>query len=72
MGFMVDKVALGHIFSEYFGFPCQFLFHSLFHTHHHLSSGAGTVGQTVADVSSGLNLTPSENTKRKKKKGLKR
>jgi hypothetical protein len=24
MGFVVDKVALGHIFSEYFGFPCQY------------------------------------------------
>jgi hypothetical protein len=26
--------------------------------HHRRSSGAGTVGQTVADVSSGLSLTP--------------
>jgi hypothetical protein len=23
MGFVVDKVALGQVFSEYFGFPCQ-------------------------------------------------
>jgi hypothetical protein len=23
VGFVVDKVALGQIFSEYFGFPCQ-------------------------------------------------
>jgi hypothetical protein len=30
MGFAVGKVALGQVFSEYFGFPCQ------------LSSGAGT------------------------------
>jgi hypothetical protein len=22
--FVVDKVALGQVFSEYFGFPCQF------------------------------------------------
>jgi hypothetical protein len=22
MGFVVDKAALGHVFSEYFGFPC--------------------------------------------------
>jgi hypothetical protein len=29
----VDKVALGRVFSEYFGFPCQFSFHLLFHTH---------------------------------------
>jgi hypothetical protein len=27
MGFVVDKVALGQVFSEYCGFPCQFEFH---------------------------------------------
>jgi hypothetical protein len=26
MGFMVDKVALGQIFSKFFGFPCQYDF----------------------------------------------
>jgi hypothetical protein len=26
VGFVVDKVALGEVFSEYFGFPCQFSF----------------------------------------------
>jgi hypothetical protein len=57
VGFVVDKVALGHFFSEYFGFPCQFSFHRLLHTHH-LSSGAGTVGQLVAAMPSGLSLTP--------------
>jgi hypothetical protein len=45
VGFGVDKVALGQVFSEYFGFPCQSLFHQFLHNHHHLSSGAGTVGQ---------------------------
>jgi hypothetical protein len=25
MGFVVDKTALGEVFSEYFGFPCQAL-----------------------------------------------
>jgi hypothetical protein len=25
--FLVDKVALGQVFSEYFGFPCQSSFH---------------------------------------------
>jgi hypothetical protein len=44
----VDKLALWHVFSEYFGFPCQLAFHRLLHNHHHLSSGAGTVDQTVA------------------------
>jgi hypothetical protein len=28
--------------------------------HHHLSSRAGTIGQTVADVPSGLSLTPPQ------------
>jgi hypothetical protein len=38
-------VALWQVFSEYFGFPCQFSFHRLLNIHHHLSSGAGTVRQ---------------------------
>jgi hypothetical protein len=63
---MVDKVTLGQIFSEYFGFQCQFSFHRLFNIHHHhLSSGAGTIGQLVTDVPSGLSLTESHETKKK-------
>jgi hypothetical protein len=27
VGFMVDEVALGHVFSEYVGFPCKFSFY---------------------------------------------
>jgi hypothetical protein len=27
--FVVDRVALGQVFSEYFGFPCQSSFHQL-------------------------------------------
>jgi hypothetical protein len=54
VGFVVDKVALKQVFSEYFGFPCQFSFHRMLQIHHHLSSGAGTIGQLVADVPSGL------------------
>jgi hypothetical protein len=27
VGFLVDKVVLGQVFSEYFGFPCQSSFH---------------------------------------------
>jgi hypothetical protein len=57
VGFVVNKVALEQVFSEYFRFLCQFSFHRLLHTHH-LSSGAGTIGQTVADIPSGLSLTP--------------
>jgi hypothetical protein len=45
VGFVVNKVALGQIFSKYFRFPCQSLFHQLLHNHPHLSSGAYTIGQ---------------------------
>jgi hypothetical protein len=47
-------------FSEYFGFPLHFSFHRLLHTFHHLLSEAGTVGQIVADVPSGLSVTPHQ------------
>jgi hypothetical protein len=49
---VADKVALGKVVSEYFGFPFEFSFHLLFRTHHHISSVAGTIGQIVADVTS--------------------
>jgi hypothetical protein len=68
--FVVDKVALGQVFSEHFGFPCQSSFHQLLHNHHHLSSGAGTIGKMVADVPSGLNLTPPQETKKKNLSGM--
>jgi hypothetical protein len=32
---MVDKAALGQVFSEYFGFPCQSSFHQFLHDHNH-------------------------------------
>jgi hypothetical protein len=66
VGFVVYKVALEQVFSEYFGFPCEFSFHQLLHIHH-LSSGAGIIGQTVTDVPSGLSLTPPPKTNKKKK-----
>jgi hypothetical protein len=68
VGFVVDKVKLGQVFSEYFGFPRKFSFHRLLHIHHHLSAGDGTIGQLVADVPSGLSLTPSQETKNNKVK----
>jgi hypothetical protein len=64
VGFVVDKVALGQVSSEYFDFPCQFSFHRLLHIHHHLSSRAGTIGQLVADVPSGLSLTAPQKNKK--------
>jgi hypothetical protein len=42
VGFVVDKVVLGQVSSEYFGFPCQSSFHQFLHSD--LSSGAGTIG----------------------------
>jgi hypothetical protein len=55
--FVVDNVALGQVFSEYFGFPYKSSFHQLFHNHPHLSSGAGTMGQKWSQYK-GLNSTP--------------
>jgi hypothetical protein len=52
-------VALGQVFSEYFGFPCQSLFHQLLQNHPHLSSGAGTIGQKWPQYK-GLSPTPLE------------
>jgi hypothetical protein len=34
VGFVVDKAALGQVYSEYFGFPCQ-SFHRVLHYHNH-------------------------------------
>jgi hypothetical protein len=44
-GICGDKVALGQVFSVYFGLPCQSSCHQLLHNHQYLSSGAGTIGQ---------------------------
>jgi hypothetical protein len=35
VGFVVDNVVLGQVFSEYFGFPCQSSFHQILHPHNH-------------------------------------
>jgi hypothetical protein len=35
VGFVVEKVALGQVFSECFGFPCQSSFHQFLHHHNH-------------------------------------
>jgi hypothetical protein len=61
VGFVVDIVALGQVFSGHLDLPCQFSFRRLLHTHHP-SSGAGTISQLVADVTGGL----SHPTPRKK------
>jgi hypothetical protein len=46
-----DKVALGQVFSEFFGFPCnRRSLQQLLHNHSHVSSGECTRGQCVAAV----------------------
>jgi hypothetical protein len=41
-----DKVALGQVFSEFFGFPCnRRSLHQLLHNHLHVSSGECAIGQ---------------------------
>jgi hypothetical protein len=47
MGSVVDRGALGQVFSEYFGFPCH-SFIPLIAAH--LSSRAGTSGQQMLSV----------------------
>jgi hypothetical protein len=59
VGFVVDKVALGQVFSEYFGFPFQSLFHQILHHHNH--SGQVTIGHSVADVPIGPSLDSTTN-----------
>jgi hypothetical protein len=54
---LIFPVALGQVFSEYYGFPCQSLFHQLLHNHPHLSPGAGTIGQKWPQYK-GLGPTP--------------
>jgi hypothetical protein len=65
-GCVVDKVALGQVSSQFFGFPYHFSVYQMLHAH--LSSSTGTIGQLVVDVQSGLivSLTPLHETKKKK------
>jgi hypothetical protein len=53
----VDKAHWDRSLFECFGFLCQSLFHQMLHTH--LSNGTGTIGQLVADVPSGLTVSPT-------------
>jgi hypothetical protein len=57
VGFVVDKVTLGQVFSKHFDFPHQFSLHQQLYVHL-LSSLAGTIGPEVARVPSGLSMTP--------------
>jgi hypothetical protein len=55
VGFVVDEVAPGQVFSEYFGFPCQIIIQPT--APHSSSPGIGTIGRLVAGVQSGLGHT---------------
>jgi hypothetical protein len=67
VGFVVEKVALGQVFSEYFGFPCQSSFYQLLHNHPHLSSGDGAIGKKWPQYK-GLSPTPIAIQRKKKGK----
>jgi hypothetical protein len=66
VGFVVDKVALERLFSEYFGFPCKFSFHQILHHHNH--PGQATIGQSVSALPSGPSWTPPPTKRIKKRK----
>jgi hypothetical protein len=55
VGFVVDRVASGQVFSEYFGFPCQPEFIPPIPPSSQ-SPGAGTIGQYMAAVQSGRSM----------------
>jgi hypothetical protein len=54
MKFVMDKMALGQVFSEYFGFPYNSSSNSLY-----------IISQTVAEVPSGFILTPTQEAERR-------
>jgi hypothetical protein len=49
--FVLDKMSLGQIFSEYFGFPCQFRSTDSSELIFHLSTGAGIIEPLEDSVS---------------------
>jgi hypothetical protein len=65
-GLVVDKAALGQVFSEYFDFPCQSSFYQ-FLRHHNHPGGDTTIGLLVAVVPSGSNWAPHTIYKLEKK-----
>jgi hypothetical protein len=55
VGFVVDKAALGQVFSEYFSFPCQ-SFHQ-FLRHNHSGWHITPIGGPIAEWTQ-LDFTP--------------
>jgi hypothetical protein len=60
VGFVGEEVALGHVFSKYFGFPCQFAFHRLLHKSSSSVIWSWYNRPVVAAIPSGLSLTTWE------------
>jgi hypothetical protein len=54
VGFVVDEVAQGQVFGEYFIPPIAP------HSSHHPTSGDGTIGQIVAYPPNGVSLASQE------------
>jgi hypothetical protein len=66
VGFVVDKMALEQVFSEYFGFPCQP--HFIPPTSPSSQSlGTGTIGQYMAAVPRGPSMDSTSHNSDKKK-----
>jgi hypothetical protein len=63
--FVVDKVALGQVFSEYFGFPCQSSFHQILHPHNHPGQVRLASGRRAKWTQFGLHPPPCVNLKKK-------
>jgi hypothetical protein len=62
VGFVVDKAALGQVFSEYLDFPCQ-SFHRFLHYHSH----PGLAQYAIGDRSVEWTLIPPPTIQIKKK-----
>jgi hypothetical protein len=48
----MDSLILGHVFSKYFSFPCQFSFHQLLHIHE-----LSAIGRMKANKSKSIHIT---------------
>jgi hypothetical protein len=66
VGFVVDKMVPGQVFSEYFGYPCQP--HFIPPTSPSSQSpGTGTIGQYMAAVPRGPSMDSTSHNSNKKK-----
>jgi hypothetical protein len=59
-GICGGQSGIGAGFLRVLRFPLPILIPQLLHILHHLPPGAGTIGHIVADVPSGLSLTPPQ------------